>query len=55
MGHPGPAQTDRIACPWLITKFIDPAAEILRPAMTRTARHLAGLFTGAVLTCGSRI
>jgi hypothetical protein len=22
-------KTDRIACPWLITKFIDPAAEIL--------------------------
>ena len=22
-------KTDRIACPWLIAKFIDPAAEIL--------------------------
>ncbi len=22
-------KTDRIACPWLITKFIDPAAEVL--------------------------
>ena len=22
-------KTDRIACPWLITKFIDPDAEIL--------------------------
>ena len=37
-------KTDRIACPWLITKFIDPAAEILyvpaagpgRPPRTRT-------------------
>jgi hypothetical protein len=28
-------KTDRIACPWLITKFIDPAAEILYvPAST---------------------
>jgi hypothetical protein len=25
-------KTDRIACPWLITKFIDPAAEILYSA-----------------------
>ena len=23
------AKTDRVACPWLIRKFIDPAAEFL--------------------------
>ena len=29
MGHPRPPKTDRIACPWLIRRFIDPDAEIL--------------------------
>ncbi len=26
-----PAQTDRIACPWLITKFIDPQPRSCAP------------------------
>ena len=29
MGDPGAPHTDRIACPWLIRKFIDPEAEIV--------------------------
>ena len=29
MGHPRAPRTDRIACPWLIRKFIDPEAEIV--------------------------
>jgi hypothetical protein len=35
-------KTDRIACPWLIRRFIDPAAEIryvpADPALARLAR-----------------
>jgi hypothetical protein len=29
VGHPFPPKTDRIACPWLIRRFIDPEAQIL--------------------------
>jgi hypothetical protein len=28
VGHPCASKTDRIACPWLIRRFSDPAAEI---------------------------
>ncbi len=38
-------KTDRVACPWLIRRFIDPDAEILfvpRDAVLETARNLGG-------------
>jgi hypothetical protein len=38
-------KTDRIACPWLIRRFIDPGAEILYvapDAVLDTARHVGG-------------
>lgn len=39
------AKTDRIACPWLIKKFIDPAAEFVfvpPPEVLATAHQLKG-------------
>jgi hypothetical protein len=38
-------KTDRVACPWLICRFIDPEAEILyvpKDAVLETARDLRG-------------
>ncbi|MFB9525981.1 chromate resistance protein ChrB domain-containing protein [Nonomuraea roseola] len=32
-------ETDRIACPWMIRRFIDPDAEIQRPRDRTNSTH----------------
>jgi hypothetical protein len=45
VGDEGTTQTDRIACPWLVRRFIDPDAEFVyvpADAVLNTARRVGG-------------